>query len=127
MDLSLFLAKVLGLYLVIVSLAVLWRRREILALVDNLQSQRWFFYWSGSVGLLLGLALVISHNIWEASYLGVITALSWLTLIKGLAQLLLAERLIPWWQRFMRQPTYSVLMVIILVVGLWLAWIGFGV
>lgn len=88
MDLSILLAKVLGLYLMIVSVSVFVRRKELDRMVDAFFRDNLFVFFSGTVILLLGLALVLIHNVWETSWRGVITAIGWLTVLKGGVRLL---------------------------------------
>jgi uncharacterized membrane protein YdbT with pleckstrin-like domain len=49
--------------------------------------------WIAMIITLAGLAMVLAHNVWSKSAVAVIvTLLGWLTLIKGMAYLLLPAR-----------------------------------
>ena len=85
MELSVFLAKVLGLYLVIVAPAALLNRRHFPRLIKEFSDSLAMVVLSGFVALVLGLLLVVSHNVWTTDWRVIITLLGWLTLIKVLS------------------------------------------
>ena len=125
MELSIFLAKVLGLYLVIVPLAVLVNRKHLPRLVEEFSTNVGLNILASIFALVLGLLLVVSHNVWTADWRVLVTILGWLTLAKGVVRLLFLERmqklsalsLKPWW---------AVVLVLFVLVGLYLSYVGFS-
>jgi len=83
MENSIFLAKVLGLYLTIFGLLVLLRRAQVQAIVAEFLDNPPAVFLGGIIGLILGIILVVSHNIWVADWRVLITILSWIILVKG--------------------------------------------
>jgi uncharacterized membrane protein len=83
MENSIFLAKVLGLYLTVFGLLVLLRPAQLRAIVTEYMESRPIVFLGGMVGLIMGIILVVSHNIWTTNWRVVITILAWLILIKG--------------------------------------------
>ncbi|MDP6659898.1 MAG: hypothetical protein QF679_02760, partial [Candidatus Pacebacteria bacterium] len=84
MDLSIFYAQLFGLYFLIVGVLVIAKHKVLPELARSFAQKTAILYFAGTFTLLLGLALVLSHNIWEYSWKGVITVIVWLTLIKGI-------------------------------------------
>jgi hypothetical protein len=129
MELSLFLAKVIGLYLVLISLAVFLHRREINALlVEEFYKNRTFVFFSGAIILTLGLLVVVSHNVWELSWRGVITFLGWLTVLKGAIRIFVpnvAKQVSHSVDKGGWNSWYTAILVVSLLVGLWLVYTGF--
>ena len=70
MELSLFLAKLLGLYFLIIAADLLFRRHQLEATVAEVFASRALLAFSGSISVLLGLALVIAHPVYEANWSG---------------------------------------------------------
>ena len=68
MELSIFLAKVLGLYLIIVPAAVLLNRRHLARIIEEFCQSLALIVLSGFMALVLGLLVVVSHNIWSADW-----------------------------------------------------------
>lgn len=83
MGISKFLSKVLGLYLVIVSLAMLIRMDQFASYVNSLINNEPLMFVTGFFTLILGLLMVVSHNIWQWHWRLIITIFSWIALIKG--------------------------------------------
>ena len=129
MELSLFLAKVIGLYLVFISLAVFRHRREINALlIEEFYHNRIFVFFSGAIILILGLLVVVSHNVWELSWRGVITLLGWLTILKAIMRIFVPNAAKQFSHNVDRggwNSWYTAILAVSLLVGLWLAYIGF--
>ncbi len=103
METSLYLAKVIGLYLLVIGLHMLVRRKEIGLLIEELVENRPLIYITSIFALILGLLLVVSHNVWVAGWPLIITLLSWMVLIKAIVYLVtpfdVLARLVAWANR----------------------------
>lgn len=124
MELSIFLAKVIGLYFLIACLAVLINHKPFNQLVNEYVKDRPILLFHSLVALLIGLILVVSHNVWVYGWPVVITAIGWLTLLKGIAHLLAPQKTIEWGLSIYKSLE-PVLFVIGLVIGIYLTYVGF--
>ena len=120
------MAKILGLYLIILDLAVLLNWRRLRQVAAALEQNLLLIYFSGSIHLLLGLLLVTSHNIWTTGWQSVITTLGWITLFKGLVRLFFPIWLISWGEKSFDRKWLKVVVIAFLLIGIWLTGIGFG-
>ena len=126
MELSIFLAKVLGLYLIIVPASVLLNRKYLPRIIEEFSRSFALIVLSGFIALVLGLLVVVSHNIWSADWRVMITILGWLTLAKGVFRIFLPHKFSqaasmsarPWW---------VVVIVIFIALGGYLTYVGFSV
>lgn len=89
MEPTLFLAKVFGLYFLVVGLSMALRRKELGPLFAAFAEDRPLVYLTSVVALILGLLLVVSHNVWTGGWPLLVTLLSWLVVIKAALYLLL--------------------------------------
>jgi hypothetical protein len=81
-----FLSRLLGLYCLIIALAMLAQRPATVLTVAALLHDRPLMYVLGALCLFAGLAMVLVHNVWSGGAAAVIvTLIGWLTLLKGLA------------------------------------------
>lgn len=126
MELSVFLAKVLGLYLVIVSVAVWLRRKDLEELAVNFAKDKVHIYLSGVIFLLLGLALVISHNVWDTVWQGIISLLGWMTLVKAGIRIFFTNKVGAIARRAVGSKWYLLAIGGSLFLGIWLTYIGFS-
>ncbi len=116
----------LGVYLVAVCASVLMNRRVWKAMLERLEGNSLPMFVSGAIILILGLLMVNVHNIWTADYRGVITFLGWLTVFKGGVRVFFPEQAVKWGKSAFHAAWYMPLVVLFLLVGLWLASVGYG-
>jgi len=88
MELSIFLGKVIGLYLLIVSVVMTINRKDYKKLLQSFQENFALTLVCGVFTLILGLLLVVGHNIWSNDWRVIITLIAWLTLAKGIGLIL---------------------------------------
>ncbi|KTD67676.1 MULTISPECIES: hypothetical protein [Legionella] len=83
MDTSKFLSKVLGIYLIVISVAILINMHQFTIYVQALLKDAPLILVLGFWTFILGLLMVVSHNVWQWSWRLLITIISWLILLKG--------------------------------------------
>lgn len=124
MTLSIFLAKVLGLYLVITCLAVLVNEKLLKKAIKAYAQDMPILFFHGIFALLLGLTLVVSHNIWTSDWRVIITIIGWLALLKGVLRLFVPGQAVKWGLKIYDKIS-PVVFIVFLVVGVYLAYVGF--
>jgi hypothetical protein len=81
---------------------------------------------SGFLTLLGGLALVNTHNVWEAGWPVIITILGWLGVIGGAARMLCPQTVMGVGEKMLSNKTYlTVGGVAEGLLGLWLCYVGY--
>jgi len=79
-----FLSRLLGLYCLIVGLAMLAHKGATVAVVTSLLHDRPLMYVLGVIVVFAGLAMILVHNRWSGGPIPVtVTVIGWLTLVKG--------------------------------------------
>ena len=127
MDTSLFLAKFLGVYLIVIGLFVAIRPKDVAKLADGLNSNLVLRYMGGIMALIFGLVLVLMHNVWVGTWEVAITILAWGSLIKGVLILLFPEFLFKLTRSLGVHKNYSLASAIVIALGVYLAYVGFFV
>ena len=86
---TVFLGRLLGLYLIAIAVAMLASRRRALATLDEMAGSGPWMLFSGMVATAAGLAIVLGHNVWTGGALAVVVTLfGWAALLKGVSLLL---------------------------------------
>ena len=87
MELSIFLARWFGIYMLAVG--ALWALRgDVLAeVIDEFFSNRGMMFFSGLMALAVGIAIAIGHTVWEPNWRGLITLFAYLSILKGVARI----------------------------------------
>lgn len=96
METTLFLSQVLGLFLMIVGAAVLYRKQYLVPVIGEFVEERLTRMIMGVLELLAGLFLVLSHTDWSSFPAGIITTIGYLLVIEGTAYLLLPDSVMRW-------------------------------
>lgn len=123
---SIFLARVLGLYLIIVSLAVLFRFKYFQTAYDELVVNKANVLFGAVLSLIVGILIVVAHSIFMWDWRLLITLMGYLTLIKGIMLLFFPEYAIKFKRSMMsNRSLYFILIVIFLLIGLVFAYRGF--
>ena len=126
MDISLFLAQTFGLYFILAGVAILIRPTSTVELMQLFATKKATFF-SGFIALLVGVPLVLLHNIWDGSWRVLITILVWLTLFKGVVRIYLPDLVASWADTLTSYPRMVRHMVWLLIfLGVYLVSIGFG-
>ena len=88
---TVFLAKLLGLYLIVISVTMFAHAQATVEILKAIVQDRPLLFMSGLMGVTAGLAIVLVHNVWSGGILPIIVTLfGWASLIKGILLLLLS-------------------------------------
>jgi hypothetical protein len=128
MQLTHFLAQLLGLYCVIISVVMLARKQAIMEMVPTLIENRPLLFIVEILGVIGGLAMVLGHNVWSGGFLAfIITLIGWATLVRSTVLLFLSPQAIARFIKAIRyEQNYYVFATITLLLGLYLTSAGFA-
>jgi len=127
MELSLYLAKVFGIFFLIGGLALLLNKKVYHNADVKLLHNQPVTILFGMFVMLASLFLVMKHNVWEVSYVGLITLIGWIAFVKGAIIVLLPDLLDVLKKKTFGNSWYVVGGVIWVVMGLYLIYYGFFV
>jgi uncharacterized membrane protein len=81
---SIFIAKLLGPIFLLVGIALPLRPALFRTIVEDFLSSPALIYMAGFFGLLGGIALVLTHNLWVLDWRLIITLIGWITIARAL-------------------------------------------
>ena len=117
---TVFLGRLLGLYLIAIAVAMLTSRRRALATLDEMARSGPWMLFSGMVATAAGLAIVLGHNVWTDGALAVVVTLfGWAALLKGVSLLLVPpEQMAAVYKGLGFERLFYVWMGVVLAIGL---------
>jgi len=126
--LTIFLAKLLGLYCIIVALVMMMRKQSAVATVKALITNPPLLLLVEVLGLAGGLAMIIGHNIWSGGALPVVvTLVGWLMAIRGTGLLALSPNAtMKVFEALRYEQLFYLYMGATLLLGLYLTYAGFS-
>ena len=125
--LTIYLARFIGLFLLIVSASMFLDPDSIIEMATALIDDRALLLIVGLIALGIGLAIVVGHNVWSGGLMPIlITLFGWSQLLRGLALLLLpAETQVTFFQVMRLEDFFYIYAGIPLVIGAYLTYAGF--
>ena len=124
MNLINYLAEIWGIAIVVISLALLINPKHLKAVFAKAEDEGIMFF-GGMISLIVGIAMVLSYNVWTPSWPVVITLLGWGSLVKGLSVLFFPEATKKCVKKMENSSFTPYALVITLFVGLALTYLGF--
>jgi hypothetical protein len=122
--LTVFLARAIGLFTVVLVAALLVRGSAIIA-ASVADGPVMLVY--ATISLAMGIAMVLGHNVWSGGALPVVvTLVGWLILAKGVLLLFFSpDAVSQMFQQMRYAEHYYLYLAPALVIGLHLTWAGF--
>jgi len=125
--LTIFLARLIGLYCLLFGLAIVVQKEAMLEMVAALIRNGPVLLIIEVIGVTAGLAIVLGHNVWSGGVLQiVVTLLGWIILIRGVVLLFLSPQgKVRLFEMFRFAELFYLYVGITLVLGLYLTFAGF--
>ena len=127
MELTVFLAKVLGIAMVVVGAAIMLRRDYYLAVFGTFAEQRMTRVVIAIIELIAALSLVVAHTAWSPFPAALISLIGWMAVVEATACLLLPDAAIRTMLAQVNTPAwYLGGGIFAIALGAYLAGFGFG-
>jgi uncharacterized membrane protein len=94
MQTSIFIARLLGPPYVLVGIALLLKPQTFRELLQEFLDSHVMMYLAGVLGLLGGLALVLTHNVWAFDWRLIITLIGWASLVRAVVTIFLPQQIV---------------------------------
>jgi len=124
MCVSVFFAQVIGFFLFLVSLPMLVHQQRFKKTATDFLNNHNLVALTGWIGTLLGLLVVVCHNVWVAKWPVVITLVGWFALLQGLLRLYFPDTFVRIMKDLLTNKGYLLMSWVFLIVGLYLIWAG---
>lgn len=125
METSIFLAKLFGVYFLIVGVLWVFRKDLFTEIVHELVASKALLAVSGFISLSIGLAIAIGHPVYTFDWRGLITLLGYLAIAKGIVRVGfpdVSKRVIP----KLVKNYFHIMLIIVFLLGLYLTSHGFS-
>ncbi len=123
-NISFFLAKFWGWYLIIFFAILSFNPKRIIQILKDLEDQK-FTILISFIAIIIGLLNILFHNIWEADFRLIITIIGWISLFIGLSLFIFPKQTISF-LAYVNIKFVQLLYMLLLLVGLYLLNKGYG-
>ena len=122
MELSILIAKILGLTYIAAGVAAISGKIEYPKMVEDFENSPGLTYLAGFVALIFGVILTHHHNLWVKDWRFMITLVGWLSLIKGIVLIAFPQSLSHFKGWYKDARIWGIIMIIL---GAILGYFGF--
>jgi hypothetical protein len=127
MQTSIFIARLLGPVLLIAGIATLVNRKQLDAIVQELFRSPLLLLLLGIIDFTVGLAIVLTHNVWVADWRVIITLLGWALLVRGAVRMLVPEQAKAFGAKLLKNSTVICASLgATIALGVVLSWSGYA-
>ena len=126
MCLSILLAQAIGCYLFLMSLAMLIHSQRFKKAANDYLGNPAVMTLVGALTLVIGLLIVLQHNIWVSDWVVLITLVGWIVFLQGVLRLFVPDAFAKMSKDFMSKPVYTLVCWARLIIGIYLIWAGFS-
>ena len=106
MSTSVFIARLIGPVMLVIGLAVFANPRGFREMAEEFLASRALMFLSGLLIMPVGLAIVLTHNIWAADGRVMITLFGWLNAIGGAVRLVAPAYVIDAGRAMLKRPYF---------------------
>jgi hypothetical protein len=126
MQTSVFLARLIGPVMLAIGIAVLVNQHEFRDMAEEFLASRALLFLSGLLIMPMGLAIVLTHNVWSADWRVLITLFGWLNAIGGAVRLLAPDQVMQAGRTMLRRSGFvTIAAAIWIALGLLFCLFGF--
>ena len=126
MGTSIFIARIFGLCYLIIGIGFLLNRKAFLRVMEDLCKNAALVFYGGLLALVIGVVLILIHNIWIANWIVLITIIGWAALIKGVWMIVFPGSVDKFMQLYLKNKGLVVFHALFaLIFGVVLTYFGF--
>jgi hypothetical protein len=126
MGTSVFIARIFGLCYLIIGACFLVNRKGFKRVMEDFCKNAALLFYGGLLALVVGVVIILTHNIWVANWAVMITIIGWAGLIKGIWLLAFPDSVARFMQAYQENENLIIVHAIAaLIFGLVLTYFGF--
>ncbi|MBN1354084.1 MAG: hypothetical protein JW994_05415 [Candidatus Omnitrophica bacterium] len=126
METSIFIARIFGLCYLVIGTAFAFNRKTFRRIMDDFCKNAALVFLSGMFALVIGIVIILKHNIWTTDWTVIITVIGWCGLVKGIWIITFPETVPRFMQAYQKNENLSLIhSVAALALGVILTYFGF--
>lgn len=126
MAVSIFIAKILGPCIVVAGIGLLFNMEFYRNVMLDYAKNSFLIFFGGIIALIVGILILLFHNVWEMSWPVIITIYGWGGLIKGIWLIVFPKTVPGVMQAYQNNKALlAVHSIVILVLGGFLTYMGY--
>lgn len=126
METSIFIARILGPCFLVVAIGIMFNQKFYQQVMEDYSKNSALVFFGGVLALVIGIVVVLNHNVWQANWPVVITIYGWGGIIKGIWLIVFPNSVPTFTRAYNKRPILlTVHSVLILLIGLALTYLSY--
>lgn len=126
MEATLFLSKLIGLSMFIIGLGLIFKWRDFREMIIELISNKGIFYLLVIIELIAGIALILSHNIWDSLLESLVSLIGWMMAAEATLYMFMSHKKIEGFIEYFNEKSfYKIGSAIYIILGIYFIYNGF--
>jgi len=126
MENSIFIARIFGLCYLILGACLLVNRKAFQRVMEDFCESAALIFFGGMFALVIGVVIILAHNVWVANWTVMITIIGWIALIKGIWLIVFPNSVSRFMQAYQKNERLPVIHAFVaLIFGAVLTYFGF--
>ena len=92
--LTIFYAKILGILILVVAISFLINPKRAQKVLEEAKESEYLLLLDGSLALLFGSFIILTHNMWDNALAKAVSAIGWLSFAIGIFELVFPKKLV---------------------------------
>ena len=128
METSIFIARIFGLCYLIIGAGFMFNRKAFQQVMEDFCKNVASVFFAGVFALVIGVVIILTHNVWVANWTVIITIIGWVALIKGIWMIVFPNTVPKFMQAYLKNKALlAVHSVAVVIFGAVLTFFGFFV
>lgn len=115
MESTLLITRILGPMIVIIGIGILVNLKTYQKVMEDFFKNAALVYLGGVLALVVGILIVLFHNVWEANWTIIITIFGWLGIVKGVCLIVFPNMLNKLTEAYAKNATLLMVHSIIII------------
>ena len=125
METSIFIARIFGLCYLIIGVGFLFNRKAFQRIMEDFCKNAALGFYGGMLALVVGIVIILTHNVWVANWTVIITIIGWAGLIKGIWMIVFPDTVSRFMQAYRNKTLMLIHSIAAIALGAVLTYFGF--
>lgn len=126
MENSIFIARVFGLCYLIIGVGFIFNRKAFQRVMEDFCKNAALLFFAALFALVIGVVIILTHNVWVANWTVMITIIGWAGLIKGIWMIVFPDTVPKFMKAYQENKNLLIVhSVFVFILGVVLTFFGF--
>ncbi|MFC1674793.1 hypothetical protein ACFL1K_02750 [Candidatus Omnitrophota bacterium] len=123
---SVFIARIFGLCYLIIGAGFVLNRKAFVRVMEDFCKNAAMLFYGAILSLVIGIVIILTHNLWVADWRVIITIIGWLGLAKGIWMIAFPDSVSRFMEAYLKdKKLLAVHSMVALIFGAFLTFFGF--